>query len=207
MSPARPEGKKDTSEPILVVASPRAWRTWLARHHQKSSGVWLRLAKKGAAKSITYPEALDGALSWGWIDSQKRALDESAWIQRFTPRKARSPWSKINCAKAEALIASGAMAAPGLAEITRAQADGRWDSAYDGARTSTVPDDLATAFSRNAKARAFFEKLDGANRYAILYRVLTAKKPETRAARIQRFVEMCAKGETIHAVRPRPSKG
>jgi uncharacterized protein YdeI (YjbR/CyaY-like superfamily) len=138
------------------------------------------------------------ALAWGWIDSQKRALDANAWIQRFSPRKADSPWSKINRAKAEALIAAGAMKAPGLAEVERAKRDGRWERAYDGARSSSVPADLADALARNARAKAFFETLDSANRYAILYRVQTAKKPETRADRIQRFVGLCARHETLH---------
>jgi uncharacterized protein YdeI (YjbR/CyaY-like superfamily) len=162
----------------------------------------LRIAKKGAKRTITYAEALDVALAWGWIDSQKRALDAHAWIQRFSPRKADSPWSKINRAKAEALIAAKAMEAPGLAEVDRAKRDGRWERAYDGARSSSVPADLAAALARNARAKAFFEALDGANRYAILYRVQTAKKPETRADRIQRFVGMCARHETLHPQRP-----
>src|SRR5262249_1065240 len=138
--------------------------------------------------ALTYASALDVALAWGWIDSQKQALDETAWLQRFTPRTPRSPWSKINRAKAEALIANGRMEAPGLAEVERAKGDGRWERAYDGARTSTIPSDLAEAFARNPRARAFFEKLDAANRYAILYRVTTAKRPETRAQRIATLV-------------------
>ncbi|HVY28346.1 MAG TPA: YdeI/OmpD-associated family protein [Polyangiaceae bacterium] len=162
----------------------------------------LRIPKKGAKKAITYAEALDAALAWGWIDSQKRALDAGAWLQRFSPRKANSPWSKINRAKAEALIATGTMRAPGLAEVERAKRDGRWKQAYDGARTSTVPTDLAAALARNARAKAFFETLDSANRYAILYRVQTAKKPETRGQRIERFVTMCARHETVHPKRP-----
>jgi uncharacterized protein YdeI (YjbR/CyaY-like superfamily) len=184
-------------EPQLAIATVAAWNAWLARHHARSPGVLLRVAKKGAP-GITYAEALDGALAWGWIDSQKRPLDERAWLQRFTPRAARSRWSKINCAKAEALIASGAMQAPGLAEVERARADGRWAQAYDGARVATVPPDLAAALAANARAAAFFAALDGANRYAILYRVQDAKKPATRADRIARFVAMCAAHETIH---------
>ena len=157
----------------------------------------------GAAQALTYSEALDVALAWGWIDSQKRALDASAWLQRFTRRTAQSPWSKINRARAEALIAAGTMAPPGLAEVERARRDGRWKRAYDGARTSAVPADLAAALARDDRARAFFEALDGANRYAILYRVQTAKKPETRAERIARFVAMCGRHETLHPVRSR----
>jgi uncharacterized protein YdeI (YjbR/CyaY-like superfamily) len=161
--------------------------------------VWLKLAKKGSSStSLTYPSALAVALAWGWIDGQKNKFDDAWWLQRFTPRTPKSPWSKINRAKAEALIASGSMEAPGLAEVERAKRDGRWERAYDGARSSSVPADLAAALARNARARAFFEALDAANRYAILYRVQTAKKPETRAERIARFVAMCAKHETIH---------
>jgi uncharacterized protein YdeI (YjbR/CyaY-like superfamily) len=193
--------------PVLSFATARAWLEWLATHHASSRGLWLKIAKKGTdSASVTYAEALDAALAWGWIDGQKGTFDEVSWLQRFTPRTAKSPWSKINRAKADALIAAGLMEPPGLAEITCAKADGRWDSAYDGARASTVPDDLAKALSKNAKARAFFEKLDGANRYAILYRIQTAKKPETRAERITRFVSMCAKGETIHAPRAKTPK-
>jgi uncharacterized protein YdeI (YjbR/CyaY-like superfamily) len=188
---------KKKPEPILTFTRATDWHAWLAAHHDQSQAVLLRIAKTGA-KSITYAEALDIALAWGWIDSRKQALDESAWLQRFSPRSAKSPWSRINCQKAEGLIAAGTMQPPGLAEVERAKRDGRWERAYDGARAASVPPDLVAAFARNARARAFFEKLDGANRYAILYRVQTAKKPETRAARITRFVAMCARGETIH---------
>lgn len=186
------------AESILALENAADWHAWLASHHGRSQGVLLRIAKKGAPKGITYAEALDVALAWGWIDSQKRALDSNAWLQRFTPRKAKSPWSKINRAKTEALIAAGTMEPPGLAAVERAKRDGRWERAYDGARTSEVPADLAAGFARNTRARVFFETLDGANRYAILYRVQTAKKPETRAERIARFVAMCARHETIH---------
>lgn len=185
-------------EPLLEVSSPAEWSEWLKKNHARSRGVLLRIAKKGAKRTISYAEALDVALAWGWIDSQKRALDANAWLQRFSPRKVDSPWSKINRAKAEALIAAGAMQAPGLAEVERAKRDGRWERAYDGARSSSVPADLADALARNAKAKSFFETLDSANRYAILYRVQTAKRPETRAERIERFVGMCARHETLH---------
>jgi uncharacterized protein YdeI (YjbR/CyaY-like superfamily) len=189
-------------ELLLEVSSPADWSAWLKANHSRSRGVLLRIAKKGAKRTISYAEALDVALAWGWIDSQKRALDANAWIQRFSPRKADSPWSKINRAKAEALMAKGAMEAPGLAEVERAKRDGRWERAYDGARSSSVPVDLADAFARNARAKAFFETLDSANRYAILYRVQTAKSSQTRMDRIQRFVEMCARHETLHPRRP-----
>jgi uncharacterized protein YdeI (YjbR/CyaY-like superfamily) len=189
--------EKRKLEPVLAFTRAADWHAWLAAHHTEPQAVLLRIAKTGP-KSITYAEALDVALAWGWIDSRKQALDDSAWLQRFSPRSAKSPWSKINCQKAEGLIAAGTMQPPGLAQVERAKRDGRWERAYDGARAATVPPDLVAAFARNARARAFFEKLDGANRYAILYRVQTAKKPETRAARITRFVAMCARGETIH---------
>jgi len=185
--------------PAVSFATTRAWSEWLEAHHASSRGVWLKIAKKGSnSMSVTYPGALDVALAWGWIDGQKNKFDDAWWLQRFTPRTTKSPWSKINRAKAQALIASGRMEAPGLAEVERAKRDGRWERAYDGARSSSVPADLAAALARNARARAFFDALDGANRYAILYRVQTAKKPETRAERIARFVGMCAKHETIH---------
>jgi len=193
--------KSATAEPILEFSCAADFHAWLASNHRRSQGVLLRIAKKGAKKALTYPEALDVALAWGWIDSQKRALDAAAWLQRFSPRQPNSPWSKINRAKAEAQIAAGTMLPPGLAEVERAKRDGRWERAYDGARTSGVPADLAAAFERKPRARAFFEELDSANRYAILYRVQTAKTPETRAERIERFVAMCAAGETIHPPR------
>lgn len=191
------------AEPILELSRAADWSAWLGSNHTVSRGVreLLRIAKEGAAKTITYAEALDVALAWGWIDSQKRALDSHTWLQRFSPRTAQSPWSKINRVKAETLIAAGRMEAPGLAEVERAKRDGRWERAYDGARTSTVPADLAAAFARNARARAFFEALDGANRYAILYRVQTAKTPEKRAERVERFVGMCERQETLHPKR------
>jgi len=194
---------KTTAEPVLEFARAAEWHAWLAKHHATASGVLLRIAKKGAAPSITYEEAIDGALVWGWIDSQRRGLDVTAYLQRFSRRTATSPWSKINCAKVEALIANGKMKPIGLAEVERAKADGRWARAYDGARNSTVPDDLKAAFTKNAAARRFFEELDGANRYAVLWRVQTAKKAETRASWIERLVGMCARGETIH---PRATK-
>lgn len=185
--------------PVLSFATARAWSEWLEAHHASSRGVWLKIAKKGAgAESVTYAEALDGALAWGWIDGQKATLNDVWWLQRFTRRTAKSPWSKINCAKAEALMAAGTMQIPGFAEVERAKRDGRWERAYHGSRSATLPADLAAAFARNARARKFFETLDSANRYAILYRVQTAKKPETRAERITRFVALCARHETIH---------
>ncbi|MCU1279967.1 MAG: hypothetical protein JWM53_3513 [bacterium] len=191
--------------PKLEVAAfdgPRAWAAWLGKHHASSAGVWLKLAKKSArTPSVSYAEALEAALAYGWIDGQKGALDDDWWLQKFTPRGAKSVWSKINCAKAEALIAAGKMKPAGLKEVARAKADGRWEQAYDSARTSAVPNDLARALAANARAAAFFETIDAANRYAILYRVQTAKKPETRADRIAKLVAMLAKRETLHPLR------
>ena len=185
-------------ETVLAFGGAAAWRAWLKAHHAQGEAVLLRIDKTGARGALSYAQALDLALAFGWIDSRKQALDETAWLQRFSRRKAQSPWSKINCVKAEALIAAGKMQAPGLAEVERAKADGRWQWAYDGARGASVPDDLAAALKRAPRARAFFEQLDGANRYAILYRVQTAKKQQTRAERIARLVNMCARHETIH---------
>jgi uncharacterized protein YdeI (YjbR/CyaY-like superfamily) len=186
-------------EPVLEVPTAAAWSRWLAAHHASSTGVLLKLPK--TKRTITYAEALDVALAWGWIDSQKRALDETAWLQRFTPRTAKSPWSKINRTKAEALIANGTMQPPGLAEVERAKRDGRWERAYDGARTSEVPPDLAAALARAPGARAFFDTLDSANRFAILYRVHAAKLAATRARRIAQLVELCAAHKTLHPPR------
>ncbi|HEX3759321.1 MAG TPA: YdeI/OmpD-associated family protein [Kofleriaceae bacterium] len=195
---ARPSS---ASEPILRVTAAQ-WGAWLADHHASTTGVRLLLSKQGkGARTLTYAEALEVALMWGWIDGQKWAHDDRSWLQRFTPRRPRSAWSKINREKAEALLRAGKMQPPGLREVERARQDGRWDAAYDSARTSQVPDDLARALARSKAAAAFFETLDGANRYAILYRLQTAKKPETRAARLARFVAMLASGETLHPPR------
>ncbi|HEY8927170.1 MAG TPA: YdeI/OmpD-associated family protein [Polyangia bacterium] len=194
------------TEPILEFPDVAEWEAWLAANHDRAGAVWLRIPKRKGS-GLTYSRALDAALSWGWIDSQKRTLDAGAWLQRFSPRAARSPWSKINCARAEALIASGAIKAPGLAEVERARADGRWARAYDGPRVAQVPADLAAALARNGRARTFFEALDGRNRYAILWRVQTAKKAETRARRIDELVALCAAGKTLHpASRARPRR-
>src|SRR4051812_18638963 len=190
----------EKAEPTLTFSNVAEWDAWLAAHHDRSRAVLLRIPKRKGT-DLTYARALDTALSWGWIDSQKRALDASAWLQRFSRRTARSPWSKINRARAEALIAGGAMKPAGLDEVERARADGRWARAYEGSRTAKVPADLATALARNPRARAFFAALDRANRYAILWRVETAKKSETRARRIEQFVALCAAGKTIHATR------
>jgi uncharacterized protein YdeI (YjbR/CyaY-like superfamily) len=182
--------------PVVPFASKEAWADWLAANHATSNGVWLKIAKAGAGHpSVSYAEAVDIALCYGWIDGQKGAYDKAWWVQRFTRRGARSKWSKINCGKVEALIAAGEMRPAGLAEVQRAKADGRWAEAYESQRTATVPDDLAAALEANPEAAAFFATLKGASRYAILIRIHEAKRPATRAQRIERFVEMLARGE------------
>jgi uncharacterized protein YdeI (YjbR/CyaY-like superfamily) len=187
------------NDSILTIPTQEKWEAWLHRNASASSGVWLRLAKKGAEDpTVTYPEALESALCFGWIDGQKRAESEHYWLQRFTPRTARSIWSKINRAKAEALIASGKMRPAGLLEIDRAKRDGRWEAAYSSASKAVVPDDLQAALDANKKAKAFFATLNGRNRYAVLFRIQNSKKPETRARKIAQFVEMLSNGEKLH---------
>ncbi len=185
--------------PVMTFESADAWDTWLAAHHADSPGLWLKIAKKGAAgRTVSYSDALDVALCHGWIDGQKGRHDDEYWLQRFTPRKPGSNWSKINTERAAALIASGRMRPAGLREVERAQADGRWEQAYESQSRVTVPEDLARALAANERARAFFATLDSANRYAILYRIGTAKKPETRAKRIDTFVTMLSEHKKIH---------
>ena len=185
--------------PIIAFASPAAWEAWLAEQHAISSGLWLKIAKKDAGvETVSYAEALQVALCYGWIDGQKDKLDGDYWLQRFTPRKPRSKWSKINREKAERLITQGRMQPAGLREVEQAKADGRWDAAYDGQRTAGIPDDLRQALEQNPKAAEFFASLDSANRYAILYRLQEAKKPETRARRLERYVAMLNEQQKIH---------
>ncbi len=172
---------------------------WLSKNHAKSPGVWLQIAKKdGSVKSVSYAEALEVALCYGWIDGQKKGFDASTWLQKFSPRGPRSIWSKINREKAEALIKSRHMQPAGLAAIEQAKRSGQWAAAYDSHRTATVPDDLQAALDQNPKAKAFFSTLDSANRYAILFRLQTAKKAETRARRLEQFVRMLENHEKIH---------
>jgi uncharacterized protein YdeI (YjbR/CyaY-like superfamily) len=185
--------------PILLFASPAKLEAWLEDNHAASPGLWLKIAKKGSGvASVSYAEALELALCFGWIDSQKRGLDEQHFLQRFTPRRPRGKWSQINREKAEGLIATGAMRPAGLTEVEAAKADGRWDAAYAGQRTATVPEDLQRELDRNEAAREFFASLDSANRYAILYRLEDAKKPETRERRLRKFIGMMERGEKIH---------
>jgi uncharacterized protein YdeI (YjbR/CyaY-like superfamily) len=185
--------------PVLFFESSEKWAAWLDTNHDGSAGVWLKIAKRSAAEeSVSYADALDVALCYGWIDGQKGKLDDDYWLQRFTPRRPRSKWSKINSTKATALIASGQMKASGLREIEKAKADGRWDAAYEGQRSATVPADLQRELDANKDAREFFERLSSVNRYAILYRIQDAKKPETRQRRIDKYVQMLKERKTIH---------
>jgi uncharacterized protein YdeI (YjbR/CyaY-like superfamily) len=182
-----------------AFASSRAWETWLARNHAKSPGIWLQIYKKGSGqRSVTYAEALDVALCYGWIDSQKRPKDEVSWLQRFGPRRPRGAWSRINTRHAERLIAAGRMKPAGLAEIEAARRDGRWQRAYDPPSAASVPTDFLRALARNKKAQSFFEGLSRANVYAIAYRLQTAKKPETREKRMRAILAMLARGEALH---------
>jgi uncharacterized protein YdeI (YjbR/CyaY-like superfamily) len=184
--------------PVLPFASTEAWEGWL-REHQGDRGVWLKIAKKTSGiATVTYAEALDVALCYGWIDGQRRSLDETWFLQRFTPRRARSNWSQVNCAKVAQLAAAGRMQERGLSEVERAKADGRWAAAYAAQSKATVPPDLDQALDANPAARDFFATLSGQNRYAILYRIQDAKRPETRAQRIETFVAMLAERKTLH---------
>jgi uncharacterized protein YdeI (YjbR/CyaY-like superfamily) len=188
---------------VLPFASPAEWEAWLEDHHASSGGVWIKIAKKDSGiASITHPEALEIALCFGWIDSRREALDERYFLQRYTPRRPRGKWSRINREKAEQLIADGRMRPAGLAEVERAKADGRWDAAYAGQRSAAVPDDLQRELDARPAAKAFFAGLSSQNRYAILYRLQDAKKPETRARRLEKFVAMLEAGETIYPQPP-----
>jgi uncharacterized protein YdeI (YjbR/CyaY-like superfamily) len=193
---------------VVSFADAPAWSTWLAAHHASSVGVWLKIAKKGTkGTSVSYAEALEIAIAWGWIDGQKGKLDDTWWLQRFTPRGPKSIWSKINRQKALGLIEAGTMKPAGLAEVERAKKDGRWEAAYDSQSRSAVPPDLEKALAANPRAAAFFETLEAHNRYAILFRIHTAKRPETRTARVEKFIAMLAKHEKVHPSKPpRPGR-
>lgn len=190
---------KSKDQPVMLFASQKDWAKWLDKNHAASSGIWMRLAKKTAElKSVNYAEALDVALCYGWIDGQKKSYDADSWLQKFTPRGAKSVWSKINRGKAEELIAAGKMTPAGLLAIEKAKQDGRWEAAYDSQSKATVPEDFQSELEGNPKAKEFFVSLNSANRYAILFRIQTAKKAETRGKRIQQFIQMLEKGEKIH---------
>lgn len=185
--------------PIILFEGQKEWADWLDQHHAEAAGIWLRLAKKASGiQSVSYDEAVEVALGYGWIDGQKKSYDEASWLQKFTPRGAKSIWSKINREKAERLIASGQMKPAGLRAVEAAKQDGRWEAAYDSQSRATVPDDFQAELDKHAEAKAFFATLNSANRYAILWRIQTAKKAETRARRIQQFIEMLEKGEKLY---------
>ena len=186
--------------PELIVLDPVSWRDWLREHHDDPAGVWLVLAKKGTVEptSLTYDQALEEALCHGWIDGQVGRRDEATYRQRFTPRRPRSTWSKRNTGIAKRLLAEGRMHPAGTAELERAKADGRWDAAYAGPADIEVPPDLAAALAAEPKAQAMFEALSRQNRHAVLYRIANAKRADTRARRIEQFVAMLARGESVH---------
>jgi uncharacterized protein YdeI (YjbR/CyaY-like superfamily) len=192
---------------VLPFASKQAFEAWLSKHHQTPQGIWLRLAKKGSGvASISYAEAVEVALAWGWIDGLARGEDAVWYRQKFTPRRARSLWSRINRDRATAMIAAGAMRGPGLAEVERAKQDGRWAAAYDAPSTASVPADLTAALAANRRAQKFFPTLDAQNRYAVLHRIQTAGSPEARARRIASLVELLAAEKTIHPPRTGAAK-
>lgn len=193
------EVMKTTDHPITPFATRKKWDEWLAKQHDKSAGVWLKLAKRGSGiPSVTYEQALDVALCYGWIDGQKKGFDDKYWLQKFTPRGPKSIWSKINTEKAERLIASGEMKPAGLKAVEAARQDGRWDAAYSSQKNISIPEDFQAALDQNSKAKAFFATLNSVNRYAILFRIQTAKKAETRTKRIQQFVEMLERNEKVY---------
>jgi uncharacterized protein YdeI (YjbR/CyaY-like superfamily) len=186
-------------ETSRLFKSREAWAAWLEKNHLKNAGLWLRIAKKDSAlQSVSYKEGLEVALCYGWIDGQKRPESAELWLQKFSPRCSNSVWSKINREKAQSLIASGQMKPAGLEAIENARKNGRWDSAYDSPSAATVPDDLQIALESSPHARAFFEALDRANRYAILWRIQTVKTAKTRSRRIEQFVAMLERGEKLH---------
>ena len=184
--------------PILPFKTQRAFGAWLKKNHAQEPGLWLKLGKKGAGPSVTYAEALEEALCYGWIDGQKKPLDADWWLQKFTPRGPRSIWSKVNRDKVLALIAAGRVQAAGLAAIETAKKNGRWEAAYDSQATASLPADFQAELDKRPKAKAFYATLNSANRYAINFRLHNAKKPETRARRMQQFLEMLENGEKLH---------
>jgi uncharacterized protein YdeI (YjbR/CyaY-like superfamily) len=189
--------------PIMPFASQSAWAKWLEANHEKSAGVWLKIAKKDAGiPTVTYAEALDQALCYGWIDSQKKSFDEKYFLQKFSPRGPKSIWSKINCEKVEQLIKAGRMTPAGMTAVESAKVDGRWDAAYDAQSRAVIPDDLQAALDANPSASSFFATLTGVNRYAILFRIQNTKKPETRQRNIEKFIAMLEQGKTIYPQKP-----
>lgn len=185
--------------PVLSFVTQQAWEAWLEEHHAESRGAWLKLAKKDATiASVSYAEALESALCFGWIDGQKASHDGLYWLQKFTPRGPKSIWSKVNCEKATALTFAGRMRSAGIGQVELAKADGRWEAAYDPQSKIAIPDDFQRELDANPQAKAFFQTLNSANRYAFLFRIQTAKKPETRTARIKTFINMLINQQKFH---------
>ena len=191
--------KKADNLSIISFATQQDWEAWLKEHHTDIKGIWLKIAKKETGiPSLSYSEALEGALCYGWIDGQKASFDDQYWLQKFTPRGPKSMWSKVNCGKATALLASDRMQPAGIRQVELAKADGRWEAAYESQSKMAIPDDFQRELDNNQKANEFFATLNSVNRYAILFRIHTAKKPETRSARIRKFIDMLSKQEKIH---------
>ncbi|MDR8412962.1 YdeI/OmpD-associated family protein [Nonomuraea sp. 3-1Str] len=196
--PRGPVAATGTDTSVMAFGSADEWEAWLAEQHGSAADVWLRIAKKGSGTvSVTRGEALDVALCYGWIDSHTRSCDEASYLQRFSPRRPRSVWSKVNVAKVEQLLAEGRMRPAGLAAVLAAQADGRWDAAYESPRNVTVPEDLTVALEGDERARAFFDTLGKTDRYTVILRLMTARTPQTRAARLRRMVATLAAGEKV----------
>ena len=191
--------KKSDNLKVLSFDTQQDWEVWLKVHHADTKGIWLKIAKKEArAPSVSYAEALEGALCYGWIDGQKASFDDTYWLQKFTPRGPKSMWSQVNCDKVTALMASGRMQPAGIRQVELARADGRWEAAYEPQSKITIPEDFQRELDNNQKAKEFFSTLNSVNRYAILFRIQTAKKPETRSARISTFIEMLANNQKLH---------
>ena len=184
---------------IMSFETQQDWERWLTEHHTDTVGIWLKIAKKETGiPSVNYSEALDSALCYGWIDGQKASFDDQYWLQKFTPRRPKSIWSKVNCDKATALIAEGRMQPEGIRQVELAKADGRWESAYESQSKITIPDDFQSELDKNQKAKDFFSTLNSINRYAILFRIHSAKRPATRSARINKFIEMLSNNQKIY---------
>lgn len=185
--------------PIISFADGKAWQSWLKKNYSLESGVWIKIAKKNTGvQSVDRAEALDVALCWGWIDGQAKSIDEVYYLQKFTPRRSRSIWSKINITKVEELIEQGLMQTPGFAAIEAAKTDGRWEAAYDSPKNATVSSEFAAALKQNPEAKAFFEGLNKTNRYAVLWRIATAKTPAGKAQRIEKIIDMLIEKKTFH---------
>jgi uncharacterized protein YdeI (YjbR/CyaY-like superfamily) len=194
-----PKATMAGGSPSRLFKTKLEWAAWLQKNHRKSTGLWLRLAKKNSPEtSVSYQEAIEVALCYGWIDGQKRPESDQSWLQRFVPRSPRSVWSKINREKALALMASGEMQPAGLEAVDYAKKNGRWEAAYDSPSGATVPDDFQAALDANPRAAEFFKILDRANRYAFLWRIQTVKKAETRARKIELFIAMLERKEKLH---------